>query len=307
MLKRIWQYKLNIFAILVVWVVFECWISWSAFCGPSSDKYQYYKTTEEYCSAFKGPLISTISFAFVWFGGVLDDHSHAVTAFATIAIAFFTWTLWQSSEKMWDVTKIAAEAAQKSAQVSERTLKAVESPVLDVYLPDKIPLIAGKPKFSVHIKNIGKQIGLLKVTSAAYFVQDDPKPPPLTPRYETDGTNCPIFLVGEYPVRLAEEIVIPCERQEPLTATEINGIIDWIKFGFFRFGAIYSDPIGFYRSSVWIFHVTPTDHGGVLSQVISVSEVLEEKTLKEHKQLERQLVGDLIKSRAEIERARRKT
>jgi hypothetical protein len=38
-----------------------------------------------------------------------------ITAAATVAVALFTWTLWQSSEKMWQVTKVAAEAAQKSA------------------------------------------------------------------------------------------------------------------------------------------------------------------------------------------------
>src|ERR1700730_4158028 len=41
-----------------------------------------------------------------------------ITALATAAIAAFTWTLWQSSEKMWGVTKISADAAKKSADAS---------------------------------------------------------------------------------------------------------------------------------------------------------------------------------------------
>src|SRR4051812_34688666 len=38
-----------------------------------------------------------------------------VTALATIAIAWFTWTLWQSNERMWGTTKVAADAAKASA------------------------------------------------------------------------------------------------------------------------------------------------------------------------------------------------
>jgi hypothetical protein len=73
-------------------------------------------TKNEYCPAFHSVLFS--------FFGFLEDHSEAVTAVATLAIAVFTWTLWQSSEKMWGATKIAAEAAQKSADV----IPAIERP-----------------------------------------------------------------------------------------------------------------------------------------------------------------------------------
>jgi hypothetical protein len=40
------------------------------------------------------------------------------TALATVAIAAFTLTLWLSSEKMWKITKISADAAEMSAKAA---------------------------------------------------------------------------------------------------------------------------------------------------------------------------------------------
>lgn len=51
-----------------------------------------------------------------------------ITALATIAIAMFTWTLWQSSEKMWEVTKLNADAADRSA----RAAIALQSPIIRI-------------------------------------------------------------------------------------------------------------------------------------------------------------------------------
>jgi hypothetical protein len=58
-------------------------------------------TEYEYCPALHEmlPII----------GAFLEDHSEAFTALSTIAIALFTWTLWQSSEKMWRITKVSAD------------------------------------------------------------------------------------------------------------------------------------------------------------------------------------------------------
>jgi hypothetical protein len=126
MLKLLWRYKWNILAALGVWLAFECWISWAATCATTDGQYEYYKAAKEYCSAFKGPLISTSRFIAIWFGYVLDEHSEALTALATVAIAWFTWTLWKSNEKMWVVTKIAADAAALNA----RAAIGVELPII---------------------------------------------------------------------------------------------------------------------------------------------------------------------------------
>jgi hypothetical protein len=50
---------------------------------------------------------------------VIDSWSVPITAIATFFVAAFTWTLWRSSEKMWEVTK-------KSVDIAERTLTDLE-------------------------------------------------------------------------------------------------------------------------------------------------------------------------------------
>jgi hypothetical protein len=60
-----------------------------------------------------------------------DKDSGALTALATIAIAWFTWTLRQSNEKLWGATKIAADAAKQSADAlvtAERAYVSVKQP-----------------------------------------------------------------------------------------------------------------------------------------------------------------------------------
>ena len=54
-------------------------------------------------------------------GGFVEIHGNGITAFATLAIALFTWTLWRSSEKMWTATQDALRHAEETA---ERQLRA---------------------------------------------------------------------------------------------------------------------------------------------------------------------------------------
>ena len=56
-----------------------------------------------------------------------------IAAVATIAIAWFTWTLRQSTEKMWLETKKAADAAMLNAQAAV----AIELPIIKAS-PDKL-------------------------------------------------------------------------------------------------------------------------------------------------------------------------
>lgn len=58
----------------------------------------------------------------------LHSIENVITAFATVAVAWFTWTLWQSSEKMWIATKQSADAANLSA----RAAVAIELPIIRI-------------------------------------------------------------------------------------------------------------------------------------------------------------------------------
>ncbi|WP_156824735.1 hypothetical protein [Methylocystis rosea] len=75
-------------------------------------------------------------------GSFVESHNGAITAIASIAVAVFTWTLWQSSEKMWIVTKIAADAAELSAKAAI----GVELPILGIDAPDLNRIDAPVPK-----------------------------------------------------------------------------------------------------------------------------------------------------------------
>jgi hypothetical protein len=80
-----------------------------------------------------------------------------ITALATAAIAAFTWTLWQSSEKMWGVTKISAEAAKKSADASLLALRPWVSCEVSI-ISDLTYRSNGDPCITIQftLKNIGR-------------------------------------------------------------------------------------------------------------------------------------------------------
>jgi hypothetical protein len=55
---------------------------------------------QEYCSTYGAAFFLVIKL-----GNLLDNHAGAIAAFATIAIAAFTWTLWRSTDKLWDANE----------------------------------------------------------------------------------------------------------------------------------------------------------------------------------------------------------
>jgi hypothetical protein len=59
-------------------------------------------------------------------GTFIEAHNGAFTALATAAVAWFTWTLWQSSEKMWDATSSALNLARQEFIASHRPLLKVK-------------------------------------------------------------------------------------------------------------------------------------------------------------------------------------
>lgn len=91
----------------------------------------------------KGETFVLVPYA-VCLGQFLETHGGTIAALATLLIAFFTFTLWRSTDKLWKESKAAgvtaaiiasaakesADAAKKSADVAERTLIDLERPHL---------------------------------------------------------------------------------------------------------------------------------------------------------------------------------
>jgi hypothetical protein len=76
---------------------------------------------QQQCTALSGPILLSL-IAIVDF---LDKHGDAVTGAFTIVLAIFTGRLWFSTEKLWGVTRTAADASLRQANI----MMAVESPM----------------------------------------------------------------------------------------------------------------------------------------------------------------------------------
>lgn len=79
---------------------------------------------------------------FAWLIATCDNHAGAFTALAGIAVAYFTFTLKRSTDKLWQASEdqrkdgrkailaslVSADAAKKSAKTAERALVELERP-----------------------------------------------------------------------------------------------------------------------------------------------------------------------------------
>jgi hypothetical protein len=103
---------------------------WAVYMVLQSDTSAYHQICE--ANQYGGKESCTphhIPYVIAWYIGYwFDKASPVITALATAAVAWFTWTLWRSSEKMWSVTKEAAD----TAELNTRAAIAIQLPVLKV-------------------------------------------------------------------------------------------------------------------------------------------------------------------------------
>jgi hypothetical protein len=118
---------------------------------------------------------------------LLNDYGVALTAIATVAVALFTWTLWQSNEKMWGVTKIAADAARKSADASFAAERARFFIIIEHHNLKEIIAnvesrgnLADGENFSIRyrLQNYGKTPGIIRELTLDSMIATDPVDPP---------------------------------------------------------------------------------------------------------------------------------
>ena len=117
-----------------------------------------------------------IAFVALWeIGKGLSWISPAVTAIATGFIAWFTWTLWQSSEKSWLASRRSADIAERALIASNRAWLSIE----DVKLihPTKI----AEDKIIFRVSATIKHHGETPATSVwmafeSYFIEENETP-----------------------------------------------------------------------------------------------------------------------------------
>ncbi len=112
----------------------------------------------------EGPFLILGRAAVVGAENFTIDKPEAITALATLVIAFFTWRLWWSTDKLWAETKaagitatIAANAAKKSADASLVALRPWLSCKVEIAEPLTYTT-AGDALFAFRfiVKNVGR-------------------------------------------------------------------------------------------------------------------------------------------------------
>jgi hypothetical protein len=158
----------------VAMMLIAAWLS-----GSQGEICEQTKSGQEHCAVYN----LSVYFLFK-IGGFLNDSAVVISAIATAFIAWFTWTLWQSNEKMWSATKVSADAAKKSAEVAERALTLADRPWVDFKID-----IMGPLKFddiqgcSVEVKLMLLNIGRSPAIGLGYYVELCPSVSQATERH----------------------------------------------------------------------------------------------------------------------------
>ncbi len=160
------------FCCLFVILLIAAWLSGSRaeICNEATPEHQN-------CHSY-----NLATFALIEIAKFLNDYGVAMTAVATAAIALFTWTLWQSSEKMWGVTKVSADAAVEAADAAIAVERARFFIVIEHHnLPEVIinaesrGVLAGGENFSIRYRfqNYGKTPGIIKALTVDSMIATD--------------------------------------------------------------------------------------------------------------------------------------
>jgi hypothetical protein len=135
-----------------------------------------------------------------WFNALLVSFTGLLVVVGGINCLLIFWTL--------KATTTAANAAKESAKVAERSLVAVERPILIINIPEYVAITAEerkifttKLKFTLHVENVGKQLATLHSGSAVFIVKKEARPPLLSYVYPQDGTDCPLGWIGELVIK----------------------------------------------------------------------------------------------------------
>jgi hypothetical protein len=111
-------WRILIFA--AIWLIFECAMSWAAFCHQANGYGGEHQTTEKYNCIFKGPVASSMSsFLRLWMH--VFDKPDAYVALFTGVLAIGTLALWWSTRKLWRVTD---KTLRHSEDTARRQLRA---------------------------------------------------------------------------------------------------------------------------------------------------------------------------------------
>lgn len=113
------KYKILFFKILAVIAIFFLVDTYFSILVCHYEQYQYpnNKNCAEHCAVLNGPFVFYTALIFNWIGSHMEAISAAISAIATVAIARFTWTLWQAGEKQLAISSNLADIADKQVAI----------------------------------------------------------------------------------------------------------------------------------------------------------------------------------------------
>jgi hypothetical protein len=192
MLDRLWKNRWSTLALLATWLVFECWISWAAFCNQTNEYGRGFQPPEENVCIFRGPLASLWrAFRGLW--SHTFDHADAYVALFTAVLVVATLALWWSTRQLWKAGEVQLSIAARGAKAAERAASAavdaergrlyvvIESDNLSEILrgpmlwdnsPGMNESIVTSPRVKYRLKNYGKTPAILKAVSHGMRLRD---------------------------------------------------------------------------------------------------------------------------------------
>jgi hypothetical protein len=183
MLSRFWQIY---WAPLLLGIVVVLWlIALALFFGPTNQPPTYgYSGEQSYQERFASLGIVLLSFA-GWIGRNSAEIAAALTALATVAIARFTYTLqqstgrlWEAGEKQYELAKSSIDLTRKSIDLQTKEFISTHRPRLRVrrFIPrlcDGSPvavsfIVVNVGAGTAHMKEFGVAIGLQTTGGVSY-------------------------------------------------------------------------------------------------------------------------------------------
>lgn len=98
--------------LLAIWLVFECSISWFAFCNQIQNQSANYQATKENICVFRGPLLSIVRAMIDWWQSTFDKPDAYVALF-TAFLVISTVALWWSTRRLWKAGEEQFAAAHR--------------------------------------------------------------------------------------------------------------------------------------------------------------------------------------------------
>lgn len=104
---------------ITLWFCFGLLLIAAWFFGAGGEICKEDKSGQEYCTVY-----GLAEFTIIKIGKFLDDVSVVMTAFATIFIALFTWTLWKSSDELGSIAEkqMLISGAQVDIQLKQHAI-----------------------------------------------------------------------------------------------------------------------------------------------------------------------------------------